>query len=204
VNLRALQAGDVDAWNEVFHWLWPVALAVAQLKLQPHFPREAQDVATEALGELVPKVREVKDVEELRLLAASIAHHRAVSLLHERFANQRSEGKTETLEVVQEANMGDRLGRSSGSPLEALENEELTERLGRTIGELSPPVAAVMMDHFINELSYEEIAHRLRIPVSSVGADLKRGLATVRRIWGHRGGNWKTSARFCDVPSEQP
>lgn len=203
MNLRALQAGDVDAWNEVFHWLWPVALVVAQRKLQPHFSREAQDVATEALGELVSKVREVKDVEELRLLAASIAYHRAVSLLHERFGNQRGVGKTESLEAVLDAQLEECPDPSSGSPLEALEHEELAERLRRTIGELSPPVAAILMDHFINEQSYEEIAHGLKIPVSSVRADLQSGLGTLRRIWGRRGGNWKSSARFCDVPSEQ-
>ena len=185
--MRALQAGDVDAWNEVSHWLWPVALAVAQLKLQPHFPREAQDVATEALGELVSKVREVKDVEELRLRAASIAYHRAVSLLHERFANQRGVGKTETLEAVLDAKLGECPDPSSGSPLEALEHEELAERLRRTIGELTPPLSAVMTDRFINELSYEEIARELRIPVSSVRVYLKRGLGTLRRIWARRG-----------------
>jgi len=203
VNLRALQAGDADAWNEVFHWLWPVALTTAQLKLRPHFPGEAQDVATEALGELVPKVREVKDVEELRLLAVSIAHHRAVSLLHERLTNQHGGGPTKSLESILDAKLGEPPDPLKRSSLEALEDEELAERLRRTIGELSPPVTAIMMDCFINELSYEEIAHRLRIPVSSVGTDLKRGLGTLRQIWARRGGNWKTSARFFDVSSEQ-
>jgi RNA polymerase sigma factor (sigma-70 family) len=185
--LRVLQDGDADAWNEVFCWLWPVALAVAQLKLQPYFPREAEDVATEALGELVPRVCEVKDVEELRLLAVSIAHHRAVTLLHEWLAKKHGERKTESLEAVQEANMGDCPDPSSDSPLEALEDKEFAERLRRTIGELSPPLGAIMMDRFINELNYEEIAQRLRIPVSSVGVYLKRGLERLRRIWGRRG-----------------
>ncbi len=46
----------------------------------PYSPNEMEDVATEALEELVEKARAVKSVEELKPLAASIAHHRAVSL----------------------------------------------------------------------------------------------------------------------------
>ena len=64
-DLRALQTGDADAWNAAFDWLWPTAFAVAQLKLQPYFQNEVEDVAIEALEELVEKVRAVKTVEEL-------------------------------------------------------------------------------------------------------------------------------------------
>ncbi len=73
-NLPALQTGDADTWNAAFDWLWPTAFAVAQLKLQPYFPNEVEDVAIEALEELVEKVRGIKSSEELKPLAASIAH----------------------------------------------------------------------------------------------------------------------------------
>src|SRR5438445_3454396 len=99
-DLRALQSGDADAWEGAFQWLWPVVFAVAKLKLQPYFPNEVEDVAIEALEELVEKVRTVKSAEELKPLAASIAHHRAVSLLRERFAKKRGEGKTEPLDAL--------------------------------------------------------------------------------------------------------
>ena len=85
-DLHALQRGDEAAWDAAFGWLWPTVFAVAQLKLQPFLPDEVEDMAIEALGQLVDKVRSVKSVEELKPLAASIAHHRAVSLLRERFA----------------------------------------------------------------------------------------------------------------------
>src|SRR6267378_183643 len=98
-DLRALQIGDADVWDAAFDWLWPTVFAVTQLKLQPYFPNEMEDVAIEALEELVEKVRAVKSVEELKPLAASIAHHRAVSLLRERFAKKRGAGKTESLDA---------------------------------------------------------------------------------------------------------
>ena len=92
-DLKSLQQGDSAAWDEAFRWLWPTVFAVARLKLQPFFPNEVEDVAIEALEELVEKVRVIKAAEELKALAASIAHHRAVSLLRERFAKKRGEGK---------------------------------------------------------------------------------------------------------------
>jgi RNA polymerase sigma factor (sigma-70 family) len=178
---------DAAAWDEAFRWLWPVAFSAAQAKLQPYFPAEVEDVAIESLEALVEKVRELKSVEELKPLVASIAHRRAVSLLRERFAKKRGQGKTESLEAVQEANMADCPDLTADSPLAALEQKELAERLRRTIAELRPPVDVIMRDRFINELSYEEIARKRAIPISSVGVYLKRGLETMRRIWGRRG-----------------
>jgi len=86
LDLRALQQGDTDAWDEAFHWLWPTAFAVVQLKLQPYLPEDIEDVAIEALEELVEKVRHVSEAEELKPLTASIAHNLTVSRLRERFA----------------------------------------------------------------------------------------------------------------------
>ena len=97
-NLKSLQTGDAVAWDEAFRWLWPTVFAVAQLKLQPDCPNDVEDVAIESLEELVEKVRVVKAPEELKPLAASITHHRAVSLLRERFAKKRGEGKKESLD----------------------------------------------------------------------------------------------------------
>ena len=100
-DLGALKTGDANAWDEAFNWLWPTVFAVAKLKLQPYFPNEVEDVAIESIEQLVKKVPEVKSVEELKPLAASIAHNRAVSLLRERFAKKRGEGKTDSLDDPQ-------------------------------------------------------------------------------------------------------
>src|ERR1019366_8476849 len=163
-DLQALQCGDAAAWDMAFPWLWPAAVGAAQVTLQPYLPAEVEDVAIESLEALVEKVRELKSVEELKPLVAGIAHHRAVSLLRERFAKKRGQGKTESLEAVQEANMADCPDPAADSPLAALEQKEMAERLRRTIAELRPPIDAIMMDAFINDLSYEEIARKRAIP----------------------------------------
>jgi RNA polymerase sigma factor (sigma-70 family) len=187
-RLQALQEGNTDAWDEAFRWLWPVAFAVAQLKLQPYFPDEAEDVAIEALEELVPKVREVKTVEELRPLAASIAHHRAVSLLRERFAKKRDAGKTEPLDDGPDEEGGQHELAANGSPLAELEQRELAQGISRALAELKPPMGEILSDFYLHNLRYEEIARKHGLAVGSVGVYLKRGLDALRSIWGPDGG----------------
>lgn len=185
-DLRGLQQGDQGAWDAAFDWLWPTAFAVAQLKLAPFLPEDIEDVAIEALEALVDKVRGVKAVEELKPLAASIAHHRAVSLLRERFAQKRGGAKTESLEAARGDETDCPEPATAESPLAALEQKELAERLQRTLVELKPPLGEILSDFFLRDLHYEDIAIKHHLAVGSVGVYLKRGLEAVRRIWRGR------------------
>jgi RNA polymerase sigma-70 factor (ECF subfamily) len=76
---------------------------------------------------------------------------------------------------------------TADSPLAALEQKEVAECLSRMLSELKPPQGVVLRDFFLDGLSYEGIARKHGIPIGSVGVYLKRGLETLRRIWGRRG-----------------
>jgi len=180
-NLKALQQGDETAWNAAFDWLWPTVFAVAQLKLQPFLPEEIEDMAIESLEALVEKVREVKTVEELKPLAASIAHHRAVSLLRERFAKKRGEGRTESLDAATREEGGNCEPASSQSPLAELNQIELASLLGQLQRDLKPEFRAVLGDFFSAGLSYDQIAGKRGLAVGTVGVYLKRGLEAIRK-----------------------
>ena len=184
-DLDALKRGDPSAWDEAFAWLSPTVLEVAKLKLQPYFPNEVEDVAIESIEQLVEKVHEVKLVEELKPLAASIAHHRAVSLLRKRFAKKRGEGKTDSLDDPQAGGgLSQNEPTTCDSPLDHLEQKEVEQRLGKTLAELKPPLGEILSDFHLHDMNYEEIARKHGIAVDSVGVYLKRGRETMRRIWG--------------------
>ncbi len=138
-DLHALQQGEADAWDTAFRWLWPTAFAVAQLKLAPFLPEEVEDVAIEALEVLVEKVREVRTVEELKPLLASITHRRAVSRLRERFAKKRGAGQTESLDAPAPDGEVKPEPASLESPLDALAERELAQRLRESLSALKPP-----------------------------------------------------------------
>ena len=188
-DLHALQQGDEAAWDAAFGWLWPTVFAVAQLKLQPFLPDEVEDMAIEALEQLVDKVRSVKSVEELKPLAASIAHHRAVSLLRERFAQKRGAGKTESLDVPVDDGETKYEPAWEDSPLDSLAEKELAARLQTSLAELKPPQGEILSDFFLHGLRYEEIAQKRGVATGSVGVYLKRGLETLRKIWGRNENN---------------
>lgn len=183
-DLQALQGGDAAAWDTAFSWLWPAAFGAAQVTLQSHLPTDVEDVAIEALEELVEKVRDLRSVEELKPLTASIAHHRAVSRLRQHFAAKRGSGKTESLEAKQQETGDAPEATAMDSPLASLEHKELAEALRRHLADLKPPQGEILADFFLRGLTYEEIAKKHRVAVGSVGVYLKRGLEAMRRIWG--------------------
>ena len=184
-DLKALQSGDAEAWDAAFRWLWPCAFAVAQAKLQPFLPGDVEDVAIEALEQLVEMVPQVKTVEELKPLAASIAHHRAVSRLREHFAAKRGSGQTASLEARAEEGQED-AEAAADSPLASLERKELAGVLRKLLADLKPPQGELLADFFLRGLSYEEMAKKHGLAVGSVGVYLKRGLESVRRAWERR------------------
>ena len=180
-DLNALRKGDADAWDEAFDWLWPTAFAVARAKLQEYLPAEVEDVAIETLEALVEKTAGVAKVEELKSLAASIAHNLAVSRLRERFAAKRGAGKTESLEAKEEADGGDCEPAVVETPLAELDQPELAELLRQLQRDLPAQQRAVVADFFLNGLSYEQIATKHGLAIGSVGVYLKRGLEAIRR-----------------------
>ena len=180
-DLLVLQSGDADAWDVAFRWLWPAAFAVAQLTLQPYFPNEVEDVAIESLEELVEKIREIKSVEELKPLVASIAHHRAVSLLRERFAKKRGEGKTESLDAPTGEDGNHSEPVSEESSLAKLDQVELACLLRDLQRNLKPEWRAVVGDYFVSALNQREIASKRGLPIGTVGVYLKRAQEVIRK-----------------------
>ena len=182
-DLRALQQGEETAWDTAFGWLWPTVFAAVQLKLQPFLPDEIEDVAIESMEQLGNKVRSVKSVEELKPLAASIAHNRAVSLLRKRFTITRGAGKTESFDALADDEKGKHEPVLEDSPLDSLTEKELAARLAKSLAELKPPQGEILSDFFLHGLNYKEIAHKRGVAIGSVGVYLTRGLETMRRIW---------------------
>jgi RNA polymerase sigma factor (sigma-70 family) len=189
--MKSLQDGDPDAWDAVFKWLWPGAVAVAQLKLAPFLPGEVDDVAIEALEALVERVRlgKVATVEGLKPEVASIAHNRAVSLLRERFAKKRGEGKTIPLDQPSDPSDDASPAREHAAEVPALDNlgqTELADLLSELQRDLKPEFQSVLGDFFFHGLNYQQIATKHKVALGTVGVYLKRGLDALRKAGQRR------------------
>jgi RNA polymerase sigma-70 factor (ECF subfamily) len=66
-------------------------------------------------------------------------------------------------------------------PLEAALNRELEEVVERAVSRLSPRLKTVLLLYDVEELSYEEIARVLNIPIGTVKSRLNHARARIQR-----------------------
>ncbi len=64
--------------------------------------------------------------------------------------------------------------------LEQLEDAELQERVRRKVQDLSPPDQLVIVLRYVEELSYEQIAEALNLPLNTVRTRLRRAKLKLR------------------------
>jgi RNA polymerase sigma factor (sigma-70 family) len=179
--LAALQRGDDVAWEEAFRRLYPSAYAAARHPLAALTPSEAEDVAIEALTLLLPKVGQVAEFDELRLLVITIGSRKAISEKRRQLADKRGGGDLTSLDAMQDDEAlrfepAEQLtGRLSPSDL-----RELSRLLDAALAGLEPRHADLLRDFLVHHLPYKELAGKYGMPMGSVGVNLARGLEKVR------------------------
>ena len=180
-DLAALRDRDKDAWEVAFRWLWPTALDAVQKKLAWARPQDVEDVALDAVEMLVEKVKDVKNVLELKPLLTAISYCRAIDRLRWHYGP--GGGPQTQSSDAAESDANKQIAEASGnSPAEELEHKELGDLIRRLQVHLKPQSREIMNDFFITELSYIKIAEKHGIPVVSVGVSLKRGLDKLRKL----------------------
>lgn len=178
--LKALQTGSQPAWDDAFRRLYPCAFAAAQHPLAGLTATEAEDVAMEALMQLVPKVSELKSWDELRALAVTIAGRRAISEKRKLTAEKRGSGQTESLEFLREKTEGLFEPADFIANLQPTELRELAALLQDAMSELEPPTPQLIREFVVDGVSYKELAARHHLPIGTVGVHLARGLKKIR------------------------
>lgn len=179
--LSALQRGDDEAWEEAFRRLYPPAFAAARHPLASLTPTEAEDVAVEALTLLLPKVKQVAEFDELRLLVVTIASRKAISEKRRQLADKRGGGDITSLEALQDdENIRFEPAEQLASRLSVTDLKELSRLLDAALEGLEPRQAELVRDFLIHHLPYKELAQKYRMPIGSVGVNLARSLDKIR------------------------
>jgi RNA polymerase sigma factor (sigma-70 family) len=179
--LGALQRGEDEAWEEAFRRLYPSAFAAARHPLAALTPTEAEDVAVEALTLLLPKVKQVAEFDELRLLVVTIASRKAISEKRRQLADKRGGGDLTSLEALQDdENIRFEPAEQLASNLSVTDLKELSTLLQAALADLDPRQAELVRDFLIHHLPYKELAQKYRMPIGSVGVNLARSLDKIR------------------------
>lgn len=178
--LKALQAGSEPAWDDAFRRLYPCVLAAAQHPLAGLTHAEAEDVAMEALTQIVAKIGEMRTWNDLRALAVTIAARRAISEKRKLTADKRGSGQTESLDSLHEKTEGVFEPADFVANLQPGELRELAMLLGEAMRELDPPAPEIIRAFVVDGVSYKELATRHHLPIGTIGVLLARGLKKIR------------------------
>lgn len=181
-DLARLKKGDRAAWNDAFRWLYPTAMVVARNKLQPYLPCDVEDVALEAMEALIDYVPKLKRAEELKPMLAAISHNKAVDHLKKMYGEKRGGGRTTSLEALTDDEKSHYEPAADGTPVDDMEQAELTEYVHKLLDQLQPRCRGVLTDFFILGLKHREIAEKQGIAIGSVGVYLGRCLESIRKM----------------------
>lgn len=184
--LEQLAGGDPETWNEAFRRLYPVAFEAARTRLGDSLTAECEDVAMETLSEILEKGVQAKSEQELKPLTAAIARNKATDRLRRHLAEKRGGNKVQSLEELAEANAGELPDMAHFEFLDQLAIQELRDLLVELSAEVKKEYRVVLRDHFLDQLSYNEIAAKRKISVGSVGVYVQRGLANLRSVIARR------------------
>jgi DNA-directed RNA polymerase specialized sigma24 family protein len=195
--LAALQRGDEPAWDEAFRRLYPAAFAAARHPLAALTPTEAEDIAIEALTLLLPKVKQVAEFDELRLLVITIAARKAISEKRRQLADKRGGGDLTSLDALQDDDA------IRFEPAEQLlthltvpDLRELARLLDAALAGLDLRQADLLRDFLMHHLSYKELSEKYRMPVGSIGVGLARSLDKIRARLHAMPKLWKELAAY--------
>ena len=172
--LRAAQGGDGRAYAEIVRRYQRAVYRVAYGLTRN--ASDADDLAQETFVRAYQALGRFRVGEPLYPWLARIATNQAFSL------HRRRRRRPETaLEPLVEA--GQQWGVDA-DPAEDLAAKERRERLERAMSELKPEHQAVLVLRAVEDLSYEEIAASLKVPVGTVMSRLSRARAELKARLG--------------------
>ena len=163
-------SGDVAAFGVLVTRYRARVVALARQMLAVQSPDEAEDVAQEAFVAAYDKRLSFKRGEPFRPWLYRIAVNRCLDRLR---AQSRRPAFLEIASVPELIGEG-------GDPLEALLTEEGEQRLSAAVFALPSKLRAVFLLRHIDDLSYDEIAAAVGVPLGTVKTHLFRARALLR------------------------
>lgn len=182
--LRKIRAGDADAFDEVARRHAPRLYRLA-LHLTGRV-EEAEDLTQETLVRALPALRGFEGRAQLStyLLKAlgnlwkNRLRSRSRSRLVDWFRGRRQRDGEEPAELDPPD--------ASPSALERLEADETAARVRSAVARLAPDRRMTLLLRDVEDLSYEEIASMMGVPVGTVRSRLARARSDLRRLLGGR------------------
>jgi DNA-directed RNA polymerase specialized sigma24 family protein len=102
-SIKDLRSRDQTAWRAAFSLLYPIAYKTAKSVRINLNDADAEEVAGQALSELVNCIDKVDSIDGLKALTVTISRRRSISKLRQLTASSRGRGLTDSIDESKDA-----------------------------------------------------------------------------------------------------
>ena len=176
--VRAACAGQAAAVEALIDRHWPLVHKLLARAIGNW--TEAEDLAQETLFQAVPRLAELREPERFRPWLYTIVLNRA-RLWWRRKPARRFTQSLDTLLVETPVTVERHLAGDGASAEAAWEANDLARAIGRAISALPREQHRAIVAHYVEGLTYDEIATLLAVPASTVRGRLHHARGRLRR-----------------------
>ena len=179
VEIEQLKAGDRAAWNRAWEILYAISLSVCCSSAPNLNHQDHEDVAVEAITEVIEYVEKVPSFEECRKLVVTISKNRLLDRFRHRGAQKRDGNLTESIEETEGFDPKD---ESLELPDVLVAKGELALILAGALKQIPEQYRKVVEDFYLKEMKQQEIADKHGLAIGSIGNYLRRGLEALHEV----------------------
>src|SRR5262245_50080736 len=165
-------SGDERAWESIVHQHWRKVFNIAYKFVGKH--DEAEDLAQEIFLKIFKSLGTFDRRANFQTWLISVSRNLCI----DHYRSIRKERET----IDRELDAGDLTPVSTEpGPMASLEHRDRVVLLRQALNKLPPTLRSAVLMRDIQELSYQEIAHRLRLPEGTVKSRINRGRTELAR-----------------------
>lgn len=178
VEIEQLRANDRTAWNRAFEVLYAISLSVCCSTASTMNRQDHEDVAIEAVTEVIDYVERVGSFEECKRLVVTISKNRLLDRFRSKATVKHGAGQVESLEQQEGFEAVDHNQRQPDALVLAGENAMILKRALLGVPE---QYRLVVEEFYLRGLTQQQIADRLGLKIGSIGVYLDRGLKALKQ-----------------------
>jgi RNA polymerase sigma-70 factor (ECF subfamily) len=169
-------SGDENALSEIIgRYLKPIFSFIYRLTSNP---QDAQDITQETFIKAWRNLKKYKTGESFRTWIFTIAHNTAIDWLRKKRNLVFSDFENSKGENFLEENIAD----TSLLPDEIIIQNENKQLIEDALSKLPPTYKEVIILHYMNELTFDEIGQVLKKPLNTVKSQHRRALLALKNI----------------------
>lgn len=179
VEIEQLKAGDRLAWNRAWEILYTISLSVCCSTASTLNHHDHEDVAVEAITEVVGYIEKVNSFEECKKLVVTISKNRLLDRFRSIATTKHGGGNVDSLDQKEGFDAVD--PNQERPDVVAIKGERALMLMGG-LKQIPEQYRKVVEDFYLKGLKQQEIADKHGLKIGTIGVYLQRGLEALHEI----------------------